>query len=131
MPWHGAARTTWSPAWTRPKAPGWSGWLRMARRRRRNSGTSAAPVGGWTQRPMCVPMPAGGCAESPLWHGDECYFRAFGPHLPPALYRWRIGEPALFPVTPPPSLPQRTHPVVLRLPTPEGFDLPAIVHDPT
>jgi dipeptidyl aminopeptidase/acylaminoacyl peptidase len=77
-----------------------------------------------------VPLPAGASGESQQWHGDDCYFLAFGPDFPPALHRWRRGDAQASPVTPPASLPQRTTPAVLRLPTPEGFDLPALVHEP-
>jgi dipeptidyl aminopeptidase/acylaminoacyl peptidase len=77
-----------------------------------------------------VPLPAGACGESHRWHGDDCYFLAFGPDLPPTLHRWRPGEERATPVTPPAPLPQRTSPAVLRLATPEGFELPALAHEP-
>jgi dipeptidyl aminopeptidase/acylaminoacyl peptidase len=88
---------------------------------------------GWhepaTGRTGEVPIPEGTCAEAPQWHGGGCYFTLFGPSQPPALYRWNPGSRPE-PVTPPqPKVPPVT-PTVVRLATPEGFDLPAIVHEP-
>ncbi len=76
-----------------------------------------------------VPAPAGTCAEAPQWHGDDCYFRVLGPDHPPAVRRWRPGGDAR-PVTPPATVSRPVSPSVVRLPSREGFDLPALAYEP-
>lgn len=86
-----------------------------------------------TQELSRAPLPPSTCADRPQWHDDACYFRAFGPDQPPSLWRWlphgADGSPCQ-PVLEPPPLEDHTRPDVLRLGTPEGFDLPAIAHEP-
>ncbi|MGW4793270.1 S9 family peptidase [Nonomuraea sp. NPDC004297] len=77
-----------------------------------------------------APLPADTSAERHQWHGADLYFRVFRPDLPPALFRWRPGAAESEPVTRPLDLAYTTRMTVRRLPTPEGFDLPAMVHEP-
>ncbi|MFI5957420.1 S9 family peptidase [Cryptosporangium sp. NPDC051539] len=81
-------------------------------------------------RITAAPLADGECGERPLWYGDVCFFVAFGPDLPPEVRRWRPGDEETVTVAPSASLPKRTTPTVLRIPTSEGFDLPALVHEP-
>lgn len=83
-----------------------------------------------TRALSAVPLPPGTCADRPLWSGERLLLRVFSPDLPPALCTWAASDAQVNPLVEPVALPWQTAPRVLRLATREGFDLPALVHEP-
>jgi dipeptidyl aminopeptidase/acylaminoacyl peptidase len=83
-----------------------------------------------TRELNAISIPPGTCADTPLWNGERLLLRVFGPDLPPGLCSWSDGDSEVSPLVRSAKVPQRTTPRVYRLPTEEGFDLPALVHEP-